>query len=406
MPPRKMTGSAPTATPRRQSARTKAPVKKSPYFEHPSEDEDEGHKEESDTASDFEAESEPDDAVHEDEVEASEGREEEADEDEEEEKAAKPARKRTLSTAAISQPRVVKKKKASTGEVFIPHQRAPSPGDIEYADDQIHPNTLRFLSDLTENNNRSWLHGHDAVYRAGKADFDKFVDSMTAAMPERVDDTIPELPVKDLVFRIHRDIRFSNDQTPYKTYFSAAWSRTGRKGPYACYYLQIKPGETIAAGGLWHPEAQALGLIRRSIDKHPERLKRVLTGEGFATEFFGKSKRNEKNMVKSFVAANAAYALKTAPKNYPKDHKDIALLRLKSFTVSKTLDDKDVLSPEFLNRVLDMFKNMEPLITYLNRVIKPDAGDNDDDDSDDDEDADGEDDEEDAEGEDDDAVEE
>jgi hypothetical protein len=29
------------------------------------------------------------------------------------------------------------------------------------------------------------------------------------------------------------DIRFSKDPTPYKTYFSAAWSRTGRKGPYA-----------------------------------------------------------------------------------------------------------------------------------------------------------------------------
>jgi len=30
------------------------------------------------------------------------------------------------------------------------------------------------------------------------------------------DDTIPELPVKHLVFRIYRDVRFSKDQTPYK----------------------------------------------------------------------------------------------------------------------------------------------------------------------------------------------
>jgi hypothetical protein len=37
------------------------------------------------------------------------------------------------------------------------------------------------------------------------------------------------------------DIRFSKDPTPYKTYFSAAWSRTGRKGPYAHYYIQIQP---------------------------------------------------------------------------------------------------------------------------------------------------------------------
>ena len=29
--------------------------------------------------------------------------------------------------------------------------------------------------------------------------------------------------------------------TVFKTYFSAAWSRTGRKGPYAAYYVQIQP---------------------------------------------------------------------------------------------------------------------------------------------------------------------
>jgi hypothetical protein len=40
---------------------------------------------------------------------------------------------------------------------------------------------------------------HDSFYRAGKADFEKFVEYMNATIPERVDDTIPELPIKDLV---------------------------------------------------------------------------------------------------------------------------------------------------------------------------------------------------------------
>jgi uncharacterized protein (DUF2461 family) len=44
-----------------------------------------------------------------------------------------------------------------------------------------------------------------------------------------VDETIPELPVKDVIFRIHRDIRFSKDPTPYKvrsppTRFPSAYS--------------------------------------------------------------------------------------------------------------------------------------------------------------------------------------
>ena len=41
---------------------------------------------------------------------------------------------------------------------------------------------------------------------------------MTTLMDKIIaaDPTIPELPFKDVNFRIYRDIRFSNDPTPYK----------------------------------------------------------------------------------------------------------------------------------------------------------------------------------------------
>jgi uncharacterized protein (DUF2461 family) len=48
--------------------------------------------------------------------------------------------------------------------------------------------------------------------------------------------------MRDALMITKTDIRFSKDPTPYKTYFSAAWSRTGRKGPYAHYYVQVQPG--------------------------------------------------------------------------------------------------------------------------------------------------------------------
>ncbi|KAJ9239255.1 hypothetical protein DTO166G5_2424 [Paecilomyces variotii] len=126
-------------------------------------------------------------------------------------------------------------------QVFIKKPKARDPGNTPYQDQTIHPNTMLFLQDLKENNDRQWLKAHDADYRAAKKDWDSFVDSLTEKVIEK-DETIPELPAKDLVFRIHRDIRFSNDPTPYKTHFSAAWSRTGRKGPYAAYYVHLQPG--------------------------------------------------------------------------------------------------------------------------------------------------------------------
>lgn len=42
------------------------------------------------------------------------------------------------------------------------------------------------------------------------------------------DETIPELPIKDVIFRIHRDIRFSKDPTPYKVRTQSIQSTVGK----------------------------------------------------------------------------------------------------------------------------------------------------------------------------------
>lgn len=42
-------------------------------------------------------------------------------------------------------------------EVFIEKPKPRDQGDVPYQDDRIHPNTLLFLRDLKENNDREWL---------------------------------------------------------------------------------------------------------------------------------------------------------------------------------------------------------------------------------------------------------
>ncbi|KAL1849500.1 hypothetical protein Plec18170_007407 [Paecilomyces lecythidis] len=83
-------------------------------------------------------------------------------------------------------------------QVFIKKPKAREPGNTPYQDQTIHPNTMLFLQDLKENNERQWLKAHDADYRAAKGDWDSFVDSLTEKIIEK-DETIPELPAKDLV---------------------------------------------------------------------------------------------------------------------------------------------------------------------------------------------------------------
>lgn len=56
---------------------------------------------------------------------------------------------------------------------------------------------------------------NDKEYRRSLKDWESFVETLTEKIIE-VDDTVPELPIKDVVFRIYRDVRFSKNKTPYK----------------------------------------------------------------------------------------------------------------------------------------------------------------------------------------------
>lgn len=199
-------------------------------------------------------------------------------------------------------------------EVVFKKPKARPAGNTEYRDQTVHPNTMLFLADLKRNNDREWLKINDPDFRQSEKDFRSFIEHLTERLVE-VDDTVPELPVKDIVYRIYRDVRFSKDQTPYKSYFSAAWSRTGRKGPYAVYYLQIAPGTSFFGGGCWHPESQSISRLRTDIDRRPRRLKDVLMADSMRKQFLNGAPKNEAKVIKEFVTnrTNKENALKVRP---------------------------------------------------------------------------------------------
>ncbi|OAP56926.1 hypothetical protein AYL99_09038 [Fonsecaea erecta] len=248
-------------------------------------------------------------------------------------------------------------------QVFIEKPKPRGDGGIAYVNEKIHPNTMAFLKDLKENNDREWLKIHDVDYRASWKDWEGFVEALTEKITE-IDETIPELPPKDLVFRIYRDIRFSSDPTPYKPHFSAAWSRTGRKGPYACYYVHIQPGgKSFVGSGLWMPESQPLGLLRANIDRKPKKLRRVLTEAQLRKNVLGVASNDEKKAVKAFADQNKENALKTKPKGYEADNPNIELLRLRNFTLGKRLADEQVVGEHGLPTILELIRVMVPFVS-------------------------------------------
>ena len=167
----------------------------------------------------------------------------------------------------------------------------------------------------------------------------------------------PELSAfkpKDCVFRQNRDVRFSNNKDPYKTNFGVYFSPGGKKSPGPGYYLQIQPGNSFLAGGIWMPEADTLKKIRKEIDYSGAELERIENGPEFKKLF--KGIEGEK--------------LKTSPRDYEADHPYIEYLKLKSFTVSHPISDKAVDSGAFLTFALDGFRRMKPFNDFLRQAIE------------------------------------
>ncbi|GAA5989705.1 hypothetical protein JCM10908_000600 [Rhodotorula pacifica] len=234
----------------------------------------------------------------------------------------------------------------------------------------ILPTTLDFLARLVKNNDREWFKARDAEYRHALLNFNTFIKAWIPLASE-ADWQLPHLPAKDVVHWIYRDVRFSKDKTPYKTYLCANHSRTGRKGPFAGYYLQIAPKDrSFLACGTWSPGTNELKAIRDEILRDPSPLRKVLAEPDFV-ELYGSDKPRMDGKRTSIFGHSDQ--LKNAPKlpGVDKTHKDIDLLKCRSFAIETKFTDEQVLSEDFLLRIKKAMDVAVPFVHLLNEMIMP-----------------------------------
>jgi uncharacterized protein (TIGR02453 family) len=217
----------------------------------------------------------------------------------------------------------------------------------------ISKSTFQFLKDLKKNNDRDWFMDNKGRFEEAKADFEAYVNSVISQI-SKFDTSIGHLEAKDCIFRIYRDVRFSKDKSPYKTNFGAHITSAKSKSEIhirAGYYIHLAPGESMLAGGAYLPPAPWLRNIRSEIDHHAEEFKQIITSRSFKKYF--KQIEGEK--------------LVKAPKEFPKDHPDIELLKYKSYLAVHKTDDKTVLSKDFVRYSTGAFKALKPFGDFLNR---------------------------------------
>ncbi len=218
----------------------------------------------------------------------------------------------------------------------------------------LRSSTINFLQLLQKNNNKSWFEDHRAAYDEARADFFNLVEELIKSIAQ-FDTPIGQLAVKDCVFRINRDVRFSKDKRPYKNNMACYFNREGKKGNGAGYYLHIQPGQSMAAGGIWMPEPQVLAGIRQEIDYNLGDWKKIIEQKAFR-KMFVEGVKSEDVLVRP-------------PKGYDEENPAIQFLKMKSFTVSRPFTDKDLQDKNFLKEVTGSFKTMKPLIDFLNSAL-------------------------------------
>src|SRR6188768_2451917 len=88
--------------------------------------------------------------------------------------------------------------------------------------------TLDFIQDLQQNNQRDWFQENKARYEAAKDDFLEFTQNLINGAA-KFEPALEGQQAKDTMFRIYRDVRFSNDKRPYKDHLCAYMAEGGRK---------------------------------------------------------------------------------------------------------------------------------------------------------------------------------
>lgn len=212
------------------------------------------------------------------------------------------------------------------------------------------PHLYAFLHELAANNNREWFAAnkerYDDLRRCWENDVNTLIGCMASWEPR-----LAHLTAKTTAYRIYRDIRFSPDKTPFKTYFSAAFSQYGKSTHRACYYLHIDgAGESGLYGGMWAPDSAMLSKVRKAIVDNIEEFEDIVNDP----------------QLKAAYPGWYGQKLKTVPKGYDRGHPYAHYLRLKDFGRFAPLDPVAFCDPAWPEMAAEKFRIIYPLVEFLN----------------------------------------
>ncbi len=227
--------------------------------------------------------------------------------------------------------------------------------------DGFSPKAMTFLRGLTKNNRKEWFEEH-------RAEYEQLLKQPLAQLIEEVDVRLatiaPEIigSPKKSSFRIHRDVRFSKDKSPYKTHVACwffhrdAGHGVGGEAAHggAGFYYHMAPTGSFCGGGIWMPPRPALQKIRQSLADDHQGFGEIVLSAGFK---------------RRFGALDTEAMLTRMPRGFEPEHPAGRWLRYQSFTAGRELTPAEMQSAKLPDTMTRQFEAMAPFIRWLNGAL-------------------------------------
>lgn len=206
--------------------------------------------------------------------------------------------------------------------------------------------TLKFLRDLSKNNDKDWFEAHRADY---EAQYRHPARHFCAVMEARLGEVF-KAPFTSKIYRINRDLRFSKDKTPYNTHLHISFLRNAGPAPSLAFGLD--------------PETMSVGVGTFGFDKALDAYRERVAGKAGAA-----LAREIDALVKKGARLGGEPELKRVPAPYPPDHPRADLLRRKSLTMWLDFDSpKAATSPTLIEDCLERYTNLLPIFGWLENI--------------------------------------
>jgi uncharacterized protein (TIGR02453 family) len=222
------------------------------------------------------------------------------------------------------------------------------------------PATLAFLEELAAHNERDWFEANKTRYEADvREPALAFIRAMAAPLTTiSTHFSADDRKVGGSLMRIHRDVRFSRDKSPYKTNIGIQFKhQTGEDVHAIGFYVHVAPEDNFIGLGLWRPDPPTLRDLRQKIHDEYDRFAAILA---------------HPDLAKARLVLEEGDPAARVPKGFDKSHPSAEYLRKTSLLLTGPLTVKALTGKALVTHVTERFAAGAPFMRFLCEALELD----------------------------------